>query len=294
MCECGGLIGIFVVFFIIGLVLVLLIFMILMLFFGWCMMFIIMGLFGIVVLVGWYLFYWNCNEVQLMFFEVFYFVDDYDQDFNVNVKLSWVEWKSLFIYCIIWGMLFGFMGVIYMVWLYFIWLFVYFEYECYFFIVCIGWVVVIFYIFGMLGMFFFGYIVDGLMKCGMFVICSCKWLICVGFIGVGVFIILVVYMFSIIMVIVYILLVMVFVNMVFGGVWVLVLVVILCCLVVLLGSMQNFGGYFGGLLVLVIMGVVVDQMYFFVNVLLISVVVVFVVVLVYMFVVDKLIEVYVV
>ena len=290
MRERGGPTGIFVASSTIGPALAPPILTILMLSFGWRMMFIIMGLLGIAVSVGWYLFYRNRNEVQLTPSEVLYLADDHDQDPNANAKLSWAEWKSLFTYRTTWGMLFGFMGVIYMVWLYLTWLPAYLEHERHLSIARTGWVVVIPYIFGTLGMLSSGYIADGLMKRGMPAIRSRKWPICAGLIGAGAFTIPAAYTPSTTMTIVYISLAMAFVNMASGGAWALVSVAIPRRLVASLGSMQNFGGYLGGSLAPVITGVVVDQTHSFVNALLISAAVAFAAALVYMFVVDKPIE----
>lgn len=118
--ECGCLMGFFNVVLMIGVVVSLLIFVVMMLMMGWCWMFIIIGILGIFIVIGWYMFY--CN------WEDFFFIVDEQVYFNVgsvNVccdLLSFVEWCSLFKNKIMWGMMFGFSGINYIVWLYLVWL----------------------------------------------------------------------------------------------------------------------------------------------------------------------------
>jgi sugar phosphate permease len=84
-------------------------------------------------------------------------------------------------------MIFGFVGVIYMVWRYLTWLPGYLEKERHLSIAHTGWLVSIPYIFGTLGMLSSGYIADYLLKRGMAPILSRKWHICMGLIGAAAF-----------------------------------------------------------------------------------------------------------
>ena len=287
--ERGGPTGIFVASSTIGPALAPPILTILMLSFGWRTMFIIMGVLGVAVALGWYAFYRNRNEVELTSSELLYLAEG-DSGSDVVQKLSFPEWKNLFRHRTTWGMLFGFMGVIYMVWLYLTWLPAYLEHERHMSIARTGWVVSIPYIFGTLGMVSSGYIADWLMARGMAPMNSRKWPICVGLIGAACFTIPAAYTPSTVMAIVYISAAMAFVNMASGGAWALVSVAIPRHMVASLGSMQNFGGYLGGSLAPFITGVVVDQTHSFVNALLISAAVAFAAALVYMFVVIHPIE----
>lgn len=287
--ERGGPTGIFVASSTIGPALAPPILTILMLSFGWRTMFIIMGALGVAVALGWYAFYRNRNEVELTASEMLYLAEG-DSGSDVVQKLSFSEWKNLFRHRTTWGMLFGFMGVIYMVWLYLTWLPAYLEHERHLSIARTGWVVSIPYIFGTLGMVSSGYIADWLMARGMAPLNSRKWPICVGLIGAAFFTIPAAYTPSTVMAIVYISAAMAFVNMASGGAWALVSVAIPRHMVASLGSLQNFGGYLGGSLAPFITGVVVDQTHSFVNALLISAAVAFAAALVYMFVVVRPIE----
>ena len=287
--ERGGPTGIFVASSTIGPALAPPILTILMLNFGWRTMFVIMGALGVAVALGWYAFYRNRNEVELTSSDLLYLAEG-ESGRGAVQKLSFSEWKNLFKHRTTWGMLFGFMGVIYMVWLYLTWLPAYLEHERHLSIARTGWVVSIPYIFGTLGMVGSGYIADWLMARGMAPMNSRKWPICVGLIGAAFFTIPAAYTPSTVMAIVYISAAMAFVNMASGGAWALVSVAIPRHMVASLGSLQNFGGYLGGSLAPVITGVVVDQTHSFVNALLISAAVAFAAALVYMFVVIKPIE----
>jgi sugar phosphate permease len=286
--ERGGPTGIFVASSTVGPALAPPILTVLMLSFGWRMMFVIMGIFGIAVALGWYAFYRNRNEVELTPSELLYLAEGDSAD-SANAgapRMSFAEWKSLFRHRTTWGMLFGFMGVIYMVWLYLTWLPAYLEHERHLSIARTGWVVSIPYIFGTLGMVSSGYIADWLMRRGMAPMKSRKWPICVGLLGAAAFTIPAAYTPSTVLAVVYISAAMAFINMASGGAWALVSVSIPRHMVASLGSMQNFGGYLGGSLAPVVTGMVVDQTHSFVNALLISAAVAFIAALIYMFVVK--------
>jgi len=289
--ERGGPTGIFVASSTIGPALAPPILTGLMLAFDWRTMFVIMGVLGVAVALGWVAFYRNRDQVDLTPSEILYLAEGDQSKDEASIKLTWAEWGGLFRYRTTWGMLLGFMGVIYMVWLYLTWLPAYLEHERHLSIARTGWVVVIPYIFGTVGMLASGYIADGLMKLGMSPLRSRKWPICAGLIGAAVFTVPAAYTPSTFLAVVYISLAMLFVNLASGGAWALVSVAIPRRLVASLGSLQNFGGYLGGSLAPFITGVVVDETHSFINALLISAAVAFAAALVYMFVVNKPIEV---
>jgi MFS family permease len=182
-------------------------------------------------------------------------------------------------------MIFGFMGVIYMTWLYVTWLPAYLEHERHLTIAKTGWVVSIPYVFGTLGMLSSGFVADGLMARGMARMRSRKWPICTGLIGAAVFTVPAAYTPNLTLAIVYLSAAMYFVNLASGAAWALVAVAAPRHLVASLGSIQNFGGYFGGSFAPFITGVVVDRTHSFVDAFLISAGVSFAAALVYMFVV---------
>ncbi|MEM5382728.1 MFS transporter [Paraburkholderia phymatum] len=262
---------------------------VLLLAFGWRWMFVVMGVLGIAVAIGWYLIYRNRGDVTLEPNEVRHLTEE-EPLARAERKMTFAEWRGLFASATTWGMIFGFMGVIYMVWLYLTWLPAYLEHERHLTIAKTGWVVSIPYIFGTLGMLSSGFIADGLMARGMAPMRSRKWPICCGLIGAAVFTVPAAYTPTLTLAIVYLSLAMYFVNLASGAAWALVSVATPRHLVASLGSIQNFGGYFGGSFAPFITGMVVDQTHSFVNAFLISAGVAFAAALVYMFVVRVPIE----
>jgi len=257
---------------------------ILLLSFGWRWMFIVMGALGIAVSIGWYLVYRNRREVALDPAEVTHLTEE-EPHARAERRMTFAEWRGLFASPTTWGMIFGFMGVIYMVWLYLTWLPAYLEHERHLSIAKTGWVVSIPYIFGTLGMLSSGFVADGLMARGMAPMRSRKWPICTGLIFAAVFTVPAAYTPNTTLAIVYLSLAMYFINLASGGAWALVSVAAPRHLVASLGSIQNFGGYFGGSFAPFITGMVVDQTHSFVDAFLISAGVSFAAALVYMFVV---------
>ena len=252
--------------------------------FGWRWMFIVMGVMGIAVAIGWYLVYRNRSEVALDSEETIHLTEEEPQA-RAERRMTAAEWRGLFSSRTTWGMIFGFMGVIYMVWLYLTWLPAYLEHERHLSIAKTGWIVSIPYLFGTLGMLSSGFVADGLMARGIAPIRSRKWPICTGLIFAAVFTVPAAYTPNTTLAIVYLSLAMYFINMASGGAWALVSVAAPRHLVASLGSIQNFGGYFGGSFAPFITGVVVDQTHSFVDAFLISAGVSFAAALVYMFVV---------
>ncbi|HEY2606873.1 MFS transporter [Paraburkholderia sp. RL18-085-BIA-A] len=260
---------------------------VLMLGFGWRAMFIIMGVLGVLVAIGWYVVYRNRDEVALTDTETAHLDEGMQKVADRPKGLSFAEWGALFKLRNTWGMIFGFMGVIYMVWLYLTWLPGYLENERHLSIAHTGWLVSIPYIFGTIGMLSSGLIADYLLKRGMAPIRSRKWPLCIGLIGAAAFTVPAAYTPSTTLAIVYVSCAMFFVNMSSGTAWALVSVAAPRHLVASLGSMQNFGGYLGGSFAPVITGIVVDQTHSFVNALLISAGVAFAAAFVYLFVVKE-------
>jgi MFS family permease len=257
---------------------------VLLLAFGWRWMFVVMGVLGIAVAIGWYLIYRNRADITLEPHEVRYLSEE-EPLARAERRMTFAEWRGLFGNATTWGMIFGFMGVIYMVWLYLTWLPAYLEHERHLSIAKTGWIVSIPYLFGTLGMLSSGFIADGLMAGGMARMRSRKWPICCGLIGAAVFTVPAAYTPNLTLAIVYLSAAMYFVNLASGAAWALVSVAAPRHLVASLGSIQNFGGYFGGSFAPFITGVVVDRTHSFVNAFLISAGVSFAAALVYMFVV---------
>ncbi|CAN7771956.1 MFS transporter [Caballeronia sp. LjRoot34] len=262
---------------------------VLLLAFGWRTMFIVMGVLGIAVSIGWYLVYRDRRNLALDSQEVA-FLTEGEPEQRADRRMTMREWRGLFSKSTTWGMIFGNMGVIYMVWLYLTWLPAYLEHERHLTIAHTGWLVSIPYLFGTLGMLSSGFVADGLMARGMAPMRSRKWPICVGLLGAALFTVPAAFTPNLTLAMVYLSAAMYFVNMASGACWALATVAAPRHMVASLGSIQNFGGYFGSSFAPFITGIVVDKTHSFINAFLISAGVAFAAALVYIFVVRNKIE----
>ena len=262
---------------------------VLLLTFGWRTMFIVMGVLGIAVSIGWYLAYRDRRNIPLDSQEVA-FLTQGEPEQRTDRRMTMREWRALFSKSTTWGMIFGNMGVIYMVWLYLTWLPAYLEHERQLTIAHTGWLVSIPYLFGTLGMLSSGFVADGLMARGMAPMRSRKWPICVGLLGAALFTVPAAFTPNLTLAMIYLCAAMYFVNMASGACWALATVAAPRHMVASLGSIQNFGGYFGGSFAPFITGIVVDKTHSFVNAFLISAGIAFAAALVYIFVVRTRIE----
>ena len=184
--------------------------------------------------------------------------------------MTGAEWRGLFRQRTTWGMIFGFMGVIYMVWLYLTWLPAYLEQERGLPLATAGWVMTIPYLAGTFGQLSSGVLADWLLARGVQPINSRKIALCTGLVCAAGFTVPAAYTPSLTFAIVCISLAMYFVNLASGSAWAMVSVAAPRRLVASLGSLQNFGGYLGGSLAPVVTGVIVDRTGSFVYALLIA------------------------
>lgn len=241
----------------------------LMLALSWREMFVVTGVLGVLVALGWYVVYRNRSEVELTPDEHAHLAQGAEEEQDA-APLKGAQWRHLFTQRTTWGMLLGFMGVIYMIWLYLTWLPAYLEHERGMSIARAGWVVAIPYFVGTIGMVGSGYIADWLYRKGMAPITSRKWPICVGLVGAAVFTVPAALTPSAWMAIVYISFAMLFINMASGGAWSLVSVAAPRQAVASLGGIQNFGGFLAGSAAPIVTGLVVDRTHSFVNALIVS------------------------
>jgi sugar phosphate permease len=241
----------------------------LMLAFGWRAMFIILGVAGIAASIGWYLLYRDRRDVKLEQSEIDH-LSEGDPASAVERKLTAADFGTLITARTSWGIIFGFMGVIYMIWLYLTWLPAYLSTERGLTIAKAGWVLAIPYLAGTVGMLASGVISDGLLARGLKPIASRKYPIFVSLVFAALFTVPAAYTPSTTMAVAFISAAMFFVNLASGASWQLVAVAAPRRLVASLGGLQNFGGYLAGSAAPIITGVIVDTTGSFVNALLIS------------------------
>lgn len=249
----------------------------LMLGFGWRFMFIAMGVAGAVLAALWVLVYRRRDHRVRA---------GGAADEAAARPIGWREWGGLLRHGSTWGMIFGFMGVIYSIWLYLTWLPAYLSDARHLSVSETGYALVIPYLFGALGMFGGGLVGDLLTR-RLPDLAARKWPVCAGLILGGLFTVPAALTSSTALAIACISGAQFFLNMASGGAWTLVSVVADERATGSLGSLQNFGGYFGGAFAPLITGFLVDSTGSFVLALLLSSAIAVIAALVYLFAVRK-------
>jgi sugar phosphate permease len=156
---------------------------VIMLAFGWRGMFMLIGVPGLMLSVAWYVFYRDRRDVSL---------DDAEQGrlaapstMGGLAGISFSQWLGLFRLRTVWGMMLGFGGINYTVWLYMSWMPNYLEAERHLSIAATGTVAMIPFFCGAVGMFLSGVIADSLIRHGMAPIKGYKTLLVTGLTGSG-------------------------------------------------------------------------------------------------------------
>jgi MFS family permease len=226
---------------------------------GWRNMYMVLGAFGVLFAVIWFAAARNHKDVTFTAQELAYF----DQDGPNQSKFTFAGLAALLSQRSVWGLVLGFVGIIYTIWLYLTWLPVYLEHERHFSITRVGWILAIPYMFGTLGNLSCGYLADYLVRRGMGAINSRKFPICIGLLGAAAFTIPVAYTPDANMAVTYLCCVMFFLYLASTGAWALVNVLTPRHKVATVGAMQNFSGYFGGSLAPVITGWLLEHTHSF-------------------------------
>ncbi len=216
----------------------------LMLAFGWRWMFIVMGVLGVVLSVIWFVVYRNRNQIPLTPQEDNYL--DRGAVISATGQATARDWFGLFKSSSTWGILLGFMGVVYMIWMYLTWLPAYLTETYNITLTHTGWLIVIPYIFAIMGSISAGFISDHLVIRGYDMIKSRKSLVAAGLIMSGIFTIPAAYASTVTMAIFYISIAQFSVQLASGSSWILVSSIIPSNQTASLGGIQNFGGYIAG------------------------------------------------
>jgi sugar phosphate permease len=137
---------------------------------GWRWMFIVMGLAGIVVagIIRWL--HRDPGQVDLAPAERQYLVEDSP----AAPRMTWRMWRSLFRYRTTWGMICGYMGSMYVLWIYNSWLPRYLELQLHLSIAKTGWIASVPFLFGVVGSLVTGRVCDHLLHRGFSPIASRK------------------------------------------------------------------------------------------------------------------------
>jgi len=135
-----------------------------MLAFGWRGMFMLIGVPGLLLSLVWYAFYRDRKDVSLNGAEKDYLeIPGHGSRFS-DISLS--QWMGLFRLRTMWGMMLGFGGINYTVWLYMSWMPNYLEAEHHISIAATGTIAMIPFACGALGMFLSGVIADFFVRRG--------------------------------------------------------------------------------------------------------------------------------
>src|ERR1017187_10067542 len=149
-----------------------------MLAFGWRGMFMLIGIPGLLLSIAWFVFYRDRRDVSLNEGEMAY-LESSGQRGNSS-RISFSQWVGLFRLRTVWGMMLGFGGINYTVWLYMSWMPNYLEAEHHVSIAKTGMIAVIPFSCGAVGMLLSGIIADFLVRHGISPIRSHRTLLVIG------------------------------------------------------------------------------------------------------------------
>ncbi|QJP70436.1 MFS transporter [Burkholderia glumae] len=221
---------------------------------GWRWMFVVMGAAGLLLAVAFYLLHRDPRHVTLTHRERAY-LDDAGG--LAGTRPSWADWRHLLRYRSTWGMLLGFFGTIYVLWLYNAWLPTYLQMEHHLTIARTGWVAAVPYVFGVIGSLSGGRICDVLARHGVSTMNSRKYPMVASLLGIAVFTTLTALTDSTTLAVVFISVSMLLMYISSSAAWAMASVAAPANSTASIGAMQNFGGYFGGALAPVVTGFIV-------------------------------------
>jgi sugar phosphate permease len=151
---------------------------VIMLAFGWRGMFMLIGVPGLVLSIAWYAFYRDRKDVLLNDAEKAYFAAS-GLPGHLS-RISFTQWLGLFRLRTVWGMMLGFGGINYTVWLYMSWMPNYLEAERHLSVAATGTIAVIPFFCGGVGMFVSGLIADSFIRHGVLPIKSHRVILVTG------------------------------------------------------------------------------------------------------------------
>jgi MFS family permease len=229
----------------------------LMLSFGWRWMFVVMGGVGLIVAAIWYVFFREPREVDLTREERDHLTEG---DPPVPPQpVDFAQWRQLFAYRSMWGLMLGCFGIGYISWLYGAWLPGYLEIERHMSIRSTGYVATIPFALSIIGAAGGGWWADRLMAAGYSAVNSRKIPLVVGVAGAAIFTICAAYAGSNFMAVTFITLAMMFGSLCAGLFWALASAIAPANCTASAGSLANFGGYIGGAIVPVTTGFIVQE-----------------------------------
>lgn len=224
---------------------------------SWRWMFIIVGAVGIVLAVIWWLVHRDPAEVALTAEEQQYLTEGDDN--TATQPPTFAEWRQLFAHRTTWGMIAGFFGTIYTLWLYTSWLPYYLEHERHMSVARVGVVAAIPYFFGCVGAVVGGWLCDFLTRRGWTPMGGRKVLMASSLCGISACTAAVVFAESNELALALISVSLFLIYVAAAAAWATVPVAAPGQFTASLGSIQNFGGYLGGALAPAVTGFIVAR-----------------------------------
>jgi sugar phosphate permease len=225
---------------------------VLMLHFGWRWMFALMGIFGLLIAGLLYGLHCDPGEVALTTAERTHL----DEGGGTTAPVTLREWRRLFTFRTTWGMIAGFFGCIYVLWIYNAWLPGYLETDRHMSIARTGWVAAIPFLFGVVGSLVGGWLVDWLVMRGWSPINSRKYPMAAALLGTALFTVLAAVVQSNDIAIGCISASVFLIYVSTSTAWAMAPVAAPGNCTASLGAMQNFGGYIGGALAPTVTGII--------------------------------------
>jgi len=224
---------------------------------NWRWMFVIVGAAGVVLAAVWWSIHRDPSEVQLTPDELQYLTEG---DENASSRPpSFAEWRQLFVHRTTWGMIAGFFGNMYTLWLYTGWLPYYLEHERHMSVAKVGVVAAIPYFFGCVGAVTGGWLCDFLTRRGWEPIAGRKLLVSYALFGISACTLGVVFAQANATVLVLISASLFLIYIVSSSAWATVPIAAPSQYTASLGSIQNFGGYLGAALAPAVTGLIVQR-----------------------------------
>ena len=227
----------------------------LMLAFGWRAMFVILGVVGIVLAVLWFTVYRDPEEVDLTVAERLELGQEEEAE---AVKPTFADWRRLFAFRATWGLVLGYFGTIYILWLFGTWLPGYLEIQRGMDVRTTGWVAAIPFGFGVFGSVGSGWLADRLLAAGHAPIAVRKGTLIIALIGGALFTLAAAYAVSDFAAVACIAGALFCNGCCTSMNWSLVAEVAPANFTASLGGITNFGGYIGGALAPITTGFIVE------------------------------------
>jgi MFS family permease len=225
--------------------------------FSWRWMFLIVGAVGVVLAVVWWSVHRDPSEVRLTPDEIRYLTEG---DENATSRPpSFAEWRQLFAHRTTWGMIAGFFGTVYTLWLYTGWLPYYLEHERHMSVARVGIVGAIPYFFGCVGAVTGGWLCDLLTRRGWTPMRGRKLLVSSALCGIAGCTVGTVFAQANATALAFISVSLFLIYIAASAAWATVPVAAPSQYTASLGSIQNFGGYLGGALAPAVTGFIVQR-----------------------------------